>query len=112
MKGIPLTEKLYVWSVVLEPLLFFIIWDEWVTGIGGNVSRMLQGIVVITLVFRHFMNPTRLRIMNPVHPFYQNYAIYLGIAIFAGLLSGVFGAYEVPLTKVRENQSYFAGLLN
>lgn len=112
MSKISLITKAYVWSVVLEPLLFFILWDEWTTGIGGNVSRILQGLVIVALILKYFLKPSGLRMINFANPLYQNYIIYSGLAIFAGLVGAVSGAYNVSMQHVLSLQSHFASLLN
>ncbi|PKN70939.1 MAG: hypothetical protein CVU54_02865 [Deltaproteobacteria bacterium HGW-Deltaproteobacteria-12] len=113
MKNIPLLSRVYVWSVVFEPLLFFNIWDEWTTGIGGNISRLLQAMVIIALIFKYSMKPSQgFRIINFANPIYRNYGIYLVIAIFAGLLSALFGGYNMEMTFSSSRQSLFANLLN
>jgi len=112
MSKIPLISKVYVWSVVFEPLLFFIMWDQWTAGIGGNISRILQGLVIISLILKYFIKPSGLRIINFANPLYRNYGIYLGIAIFAGLVGGLSGAYQVSVPYSTSEQSYFASLLN
>ena len=38
-------SKLYVWSVMLHPLLFFYIAHEQSIGIGGNLAKLLELIV-------------------------------------------------------------------
>jgi len=112
MSKISLISKVYVWSVVFEPLLFFIIWDQWMAGIGGNISRLLQGFVIIALILKYFIKPSGLRIINFANPLYRNYGIYLGLAIFAGLVSALSGAYQVSVPYSTSEQSYFASLLN
>ena len=41
--------KLFVWSIFLEPLLYFKIFEPTTVGITGNLSRLLQTIVIIGL---------------------------------------------------------------
>jgi hypothetical protein len=112
MGKVPTISKVYVWSVVFEPLLFFIIWDRLTAGIGGNISRILQAFVIIALILKYSIKPSGLRIINFANPLYRNYSIYLGISIFAGLVSALFGGYEVSVPYSSSIQSYFADLLN
>ena len=112
MNKISPISKVYVWSVVFEPLLFFVIWDRMTAGIGGNISRILQGLVIIALILKYLTKPSALRIISFTNPLYRNYFIYLGIAIFAGLVGVVSGAYEVSVPYSTSQQSYFANLLN
>ena len=58
--------KLFVWSVVLEPLLFFIV-EEQSVGIGHNLSRLLQILVIILLGMRITLNNSTFKIPNPFY---------------------------------------------
>ena len=111
MNKTPLINRIYIWSVVLETLLFFVISDRLTAGIGGNVSRILQGIVLIAIMLQYFIKPVGFWIKNIANQFYQNYLIYLGIAIIAGLVGVVSGSYESSVS-LTSGQSYFANLLN
>jgi hypothetical protein len=109
---ISLISKIYVWSVVFEPLLFFIIWDEWTAGIGGNLSRIFQGFVLFALILKYLIKSSDLRIINFSNLLYRNYGIYLSVAIFAGLVNALSGGYDVSMNFSSPMQSYFASLLN
>jgi hypothetical protein len=109
---IPLITKGYVWSVVFEPLLFFIMWDRFTTGIGGNIGRILQCLVIIALILKYSIKPSGMRIINFLNPLYLNYVIYLCISILAGLVGVLTGAYDAMPYTANEQLSYFASLLN
>ena len=49
---LPLLARLFVWSVVLEPLLFFIIVDVNLIAIGGHIARFLQYLVVFGFLIK------------------------------------------------------------
>ena len=95
-----------MWSVVLEPLLFFVIWDRITAGIGGNISRILQGIVIIAMMSKYFNMHVNFRIQNLASKYYLNYIIYLSITIIAGLVGAVLGSYEAPVPYFTPDQSY------
>lgn len=113
MNKIPFVTRLYVWSIVFEPLLFFILWDRWTAGIGGNLSRILQILVLILLLLQFLMKPRKLQIINLLNPLYLNFAIYFGLAVFAGLIGLASGAYHINLMySIIDGQSQFSRLLN
>ncbi|RJQ25924.1 hypothetical protein C4565_07770 [Candidatus Parcubacteria bacterium] len=112
MNKIPLTTKVYVWSVVFEPLLFFVVWERQIAGIGGNISRILQGFVITVLILKYFITSSDLRINNLSSPLYRNYYIYLVIVILAGFVGMASGVYSLSGTYSGEGQSFFSNLLN
>ena len=88
--------KLYVWSIILEPLLFFIIASQDVSGVGGNISRLLQFIVVCSLIIRIlFSTFNSIRIFNPFHSYFRWYFLYFLFLIFSFIYGYFTGAYEV-----------------
>lgn len=94
---IPLLTRLYVWSVILEPLLFFVIVDRTVAGISGNLSRLLQAVVAVGLMMRmaRRFNATRWLIPSPAGRLYQAYSLHVLVALGAGLLGYWSGAYQL-----------------
>lgn len=94
-------SRLYVWSVVLEPLAFFVLFDRRFSGVTGNVSRLLQAIVVGGLALSasaRLLGDERspYRLPNLRHHLYRYYALYLGFAVVAGLVGWLRGAYALP----------------
>lgn len=89
-----LTAKLYVWSVVFETLLLFILVGQDVSIVGGNLSRILQFFVILSIVLKIFFTPfSQLRIFNPISHYFIWYVTYF-IFIFISFLYGYFsGAY-------------------
>ena len=80
-----LLSKVYIWSVVMEPLLYFLMFPPSVTGVSGGLGRVLQFIVIIGLCLRMLVRG-RVRISNPFNPLNINYTYYLIFAIFCWLL--------------------------
>lgn len=110
MNRISLISRIYVWSVIFEPLVFFVLWHRSLIGISGNVSKLLQLIVILTLLLRFLIKSSRLKIINFTYPYYYNYGIYLIIVIFAGLVGFVSGSYEVSAPQL-EGSSWFSMVL-
>ncbi len=87
-------SKLYVWSVVFETLLFFILVSQNVSGVGGNLSRVLQFGVILALLIKALITPLKkIQILNPFSIYFRWYFIYFCFIIFS-LIFGIFsGAY-------------------
>ena len=62
---VSLLSQVYIWSVVMQPLLYFVLAPQNITGIGVSFSRILQFYVVASLFLKLFM-PGRIRISNPL----------------------------------------------
>jgi hypothetical protein len=98
-----LISRLYVWSIVLEPMLFFVIASSITTGVGANIARVLQFFVLIGLIVRWMTARRPLRIFNPASPVYASYLWYFLGAILAGLVGVFSGTYSLA---VEYNASY------
>lgn len=103
--------KIFVWSLVLEPLLFFVVGHRSWTGIVGNISRFLQLIVVICLLFRFIGAPAPLRRVHPLNRLYAAYTAYFLLTCVAGVYGFMTGAYTVG-SDYNLDIGGFAGILN
>ncbi len=106
-----LINKIYIWSVVLEPLLFLIaVWGVFGQGeftIRQNISRVLQLIVLIALGLRILAKQNGFTIPNPFYTQYKIYFLYLFLALAAGLFGYIFGAYSLPEEYVYPHYTSF-----
>jgi hypothetical protein len=98
-RRVPWLAKLYAWSIILDPLLFFQLFPQSVIGITGNASRLAQ-IAVIGMSLARLSLATgsragRVRFVRPTKPLYRNYAAYYALAIVAGIIGALSGAYAV-----------------
>src|SRR5258708_12952530 len=50
--AVPFHKRLYVWSCLLEPLFLFVIFEDSVFGITGNLSRLVQVLTCLLLGWR------------------------------------------------------------
>jgi O-antigen ligase len=98
---VPGLTKLYVWSVVLEPMLFFVLFANSVTGVTGNVSRLLQAVVVFVLVARLFVRVLTPQIRLPRSSWRwsldHTYLEYVALAVVAGVIGVLSGAFDTPM---------------
>ena len=88
-----LISKVYIWSVVMEPLYFFILVPQNITGIGANFARIFQFIVVASLFLKLF-SYKRVRIPNFFSPLNKNFTYYFIFAVLAGFLGLYTGQYS------------------
>lgn len=113
---VPFLSRVYVWSIVFEPLLFFVLFERTTTGVTGNLSRILQLVVLIGLTLRFlaaFLNsrPADVRLPNFASPLYIYYGIYFSITIVAGFIGFLSGAYNLPVAY-EDNESGLSQWLN
>lgn len=88
-----LISKVYIWSVVMEPLLYFILAPQNITGIGANFARIFQFIVVASLFLKLFSSK-RARIPNCFSPLNKSFTYYFIFAVLAGFLGFYTGSYS------------------
>lgn len=110
---------IYVWSVALEPLMFFIVADRAFTGVMFSISRLLQAFVLCGLCYRIVARlVTQGTIPRPWArgdgwSLYSSFWLYFGLAVVAGAIGVVSGAYRVSDDYGLDSpDSGFARLLN
>ncbi|MDP2127585.1 MAG: hypothetical protein Q8K97_09405 [Pseudohongiella sp.] len=101
--------QLYIWSIIFEPLLLFLIGSQASTGIGLNFGRLLQLLVLTGLLLRFVMNPASIRIPNPFNARLRPYFLFILYTIFAGVLGLLLGKYAYS-GQVSAGQSIFASI--
>jgi len=104
---IDLLSKIYIWSIVIEPLVFFN-YDHYFA-ISITLARSLQFIVLIIFVLRTvsryipFNKNYALKIVNPFCPAYKFYSYFLILACLSGLYGILTGAYVIPTLSITES---------
>lgn len=93
--------RLYVWSVVLEPLLVFALFNATTTGVTGNLSKALQVLVVVglalTLLSRYLERGLEaVRLLTFSNPAFSSFRTYFALCVLAGLVGIFSGAYRLP----------------
>ena len=112
-----LIEKLFVWSIVLEPMIFFTIFEANLTGIGGNISRSLQFLVIVSILVRTMLTDIKdIYLPNIFHLRYRWFVIFIVFYILSMLYGYSLGAYEsstVTISRVNQGGiSAFSSILN
>jgi len=96
-----LTSRLFAWSLVIDPLLFFVFADRSRFGVTIALGRALQAVVLILLALKLPLLLARdtepdTRVVLPPGFLWRNYAIYVALAVVAGAVGLASGAYSVP----------------
>ena len=113
-------SKLYVWSILFEPLTYFVIVPQDVSGVGGNISRVFQLIVIISLSLKALVT-LKIRFSNPfslINRFYSYYFIYIIVIGIIGYIAGSYSYYQgselngLNFFSTFINNSFFRPFLN
>lgn len=100
-----LVNRVYVWSVVFESLLFFIIGSQFATGFNITVGKLLQILVIVLLVLNRIAYGRDIRIVNPRSPAYRYFAAFFALAMFSGVIGAFSGAYTLNVGYGSEHAS-------
>jgi hypothetical protein len=103
----------------MEPLFFFVLFEEAQSGVTGNLSRILQVVTLAVLAVRLLWRitgapPRTVPIPNPFIPLYRRFSVMFILAIAAGIVGYFRGAYEMPAasSSLAGERSWFSGTLN
>lgn len=113
--SVPLLTKLFVWSIVLEPLLYFIAADRTMTGVSANIGRLLQLTVLVVIFLRMCLMNEKIQIPNPFKSDYVGYLLFLVFSIFSAIYGYLIGAYDfvvVLSATIGKPTSAFSSFLN
>lgn len=105
---VPLVTKVFIWSVIFESLLFFIIGSQTSTGFSITVGKLLQLIVFFLLFFYWLGKKTAIQVVNLLHPSYRYFFFYFLLAVIAALVGILNGSYVLESSY---NSDYAATFL-
>jgi hypothetical protein len=86
--------KLYVWSVIIEPLLFFILLTPDILGVTANVSKLLQFTIFIYLIIKVLISRSFI-VPSPFSRLNINFIYYFIWAVSVGFYGLFIGAYNI-----------------
>ncbi len=113
ISDISILVKLYVWSIIIDPLLFFILFEKSSTGISGNISKLLQLLVLIYLVFNNFISRKFTQIPNPFNKMNKYFTYYFILTIFSGVIGIFQGAYTLSGNfENSDDYNFFSNFIN
>lgn len=86
--------RLYAWSLLTEPLLFFVVSDQDRTGVNLTFSRLFQACFILVLFLRYTLRVGRVVIPNPLFSHYRYFSIYLTLLLLSSVTGLIyFDAY-------------------
>lgn len=97
--------NIFLATLILEPLLFFVLADRNTFGFNINISRILQIIVIFGLIIKFLIFRGQLIISNHVLKIasgYLLYSLYMILLTFIGVFTAVYGksAYDFLPSRV------------
>ncbi|MCZ2473342.1 hypothetical protein G9H62_10840 [Aquirufa ecclesiirivi] len=109
---IPLHSKVYIWSIIFESLLFFIVGSQTTTGVSMTVGKILQFIVFFLFFLRIVLNKGTFRIINFEHPYYRYFTFFFLLSVLAAIIGIISGAYTLETKYNTEYaDSIFAAII-
>lgn len=104
--------KLYVWSIIFESLLFFMLGNQAVTGFAVTIGKALQIVVMVSLLLGRVASGRDIYIVNPRNPDYRYFAMFLALAIVSAVIGLMSGAYTLRYEYTSSNAGNFiAGII-
>ena len=98
---LPLYKRLYIWSVIFEPLLLFVLFESSAVGITGNLSRLLQGLFCVVLLARFCARLLGPRATIPVPVLTRRVYRYYTATFVLAIIAGIVGAARRLFDDVR-----------
>jgi len=87
-------SKLYIWSILLESFLYFILAHQNTTIVGFSVARILQIVVLLYLVSK-INNKHLLKVINPLSLFNFKFSLYFLYTIILSIVGYIFYEYNL-----------------
>ena len=110
--GLSFEFRIFVWSLLAEPLLFFVILDQDVTGVNLSYGRLLQAAFLIMLFLRCAFRGSKLVLPNPAYPLYRLFSIYLMLLLLSSAAGLIFyGSYNLKYAYEDWNVSAFSNAI-
>lgn len=97
-----LISRIYVWSLVFESLLFFVIGNQYATGFNITVGKVLQIFVIFLLVLRWLASGRDLKFINLLRPSYKYFTSFFVLIVISGMVGMLSGAYVLQEQYVPE----------
>jgi hypothetical protein len=107
--GLSFEFRLFVWSILAEPLLFFVVLDQDSTGVNLSYGRILQAAFLTVLFLRYAIRGGKLFLPNPANPLFRYFYIYLILLLLSSAAGLIFyDSYKLIHTYEDWNLSSFA----
>lgn len=96
--------RLFVWSIILEPLLFFVISDSLYTGAHMTLARIVQMICLLIFICKFVGGRQAILLPNLANKYYLFFGLYFCLLIISSFFGVIFyGSYELKHVDRYEN---------
>lgn len=82
--------RLYVWSLLTEPLLFFVVGGQDGTGVNLTYARILQASFLSVWFLKYALRGGKLVVPSPTYPLYRYFSIYLMLLLLSSVAGLIF----------------------
>jgi hypothetical protein len=87
----------FIFSVIFEVLLYFMIYDVGQFGMSTNVSRILQLVTILLLSTYLLLNKFKFRIAKGCDYIISRYSIFLAFCILSGFYGYIYGVWDLDI---------------
>jgi len=87
----------FIFSVIFEVLLYFMIYDVGQFGMSTNVSRILQLLTILLLSAYLLLNKFKFRIAKGYDYIILRYSIFLAFCILSGFFGYIYGVWDLDI---------------
>lgn len=96
-KRVSLIVRLYIWSLIFESLLYFVIGSQQTTGINTSMGRLLQALNIALLVV-YFISRPDSKLPNPFAKRFGTFTILFAIAVLSAMVGILNDSYTLENT--------------
>lgn len=90
---VSLLSKIFIYSLIFESLLFFVLGDQNTTGISLSAGKLLQFVVLLLIIGKQLISPQNFKVVNIFNSKYKYFSIYLILAVISGLIGLLNNSY-------------------
>jgi hypothetical protein len=105
-------QKIYAWTLVLQPMTFFVLMHQGITGLGASLSRLLQVIVLFLLISSIVLGKRTYRFPSPRDFRYFLLICFFFLAVSAGIYGILMGVYSADEQALSSGSISFASYFN
>ncbi len=108
-----LIVKIYIWSIIIDPLLFFVLFEKSSTGISGNISKLLQLFILFFIVLKNLKTSRSISFSNPFNKINKYFTYYFILTLISGLVGIAQGAYSINSNFINaDDYNFFSSFIN
>jgi len=99
-KRVSLLQKLFIWSLITEPLLFFILLPSTTIGLPITLSRVFQAVFLTLFVLNFIFERKFILRINPLKTYNFHLICYCLLIFISSAIGWQFGSYSINTLSV------------